>query len=98
MKTPKKPAVYNPKALYKDAMKRIQSIDMFSKAAWKEIHEKCGDISKDADSEELANGFIDYQFTWYEDNGVDQDYLTEKQCQELDEILLNRYTDYLLHD
>jgi len=93
-----KAPVNNPKALYKDAMKRIHSIDMFSKRAWKEINEKCGDISKDADSKDIADGFIDFQITWYEDNDVDRDYLTEKQCDELDEILVNRYADYLLDD
>lgn len=82
----------------KKALANIQTMDMFSKAGWKEVHKLCGDISPHADNEELANGFIDFQRAWYDDNGFDYESFDDEEREDIEEQLIGRYSDYLLKD
>lgn len=82
----------------KKALAKINSIDMFSKEGWAQVHKCCRAISKDDDESILANGFSDFLITWYEDNDIAYEDVTGKEHEEIQELLLDRYVDYLLHD
>lgn len=87
----------------KKALDKIYSINMFSGNGWDEVSEKCGTIKNKsrvgaASDIELADGFIDFQDIWYYDNDVVYEELTEKQQNSIEEILLTRWSDYLLDD
>lgn len=80
----------------KAAMDKIQTIDMFSKDGWEEVHKACKGVTTDSDDIELANGFIDFTIVWFKDNNIgDLDGVEE---QNIHDLLLPRYTDYLIHD
>lgn len=80
------------------ALEKIQTIDMFSKEGWKEVHKKCRHITPNDSDRELADGFIDFQIIWYDDNDLIYEDFNDEEREELENDLLHRYTDYLLHD
>lgn len=82
-----------------DALSRIYSIDMFTKEGWKIVHEGCDETrerQKEVSNEDLATCFLDYLLTWYEDNEVTLDDFEDEE--DVDAILIMRFTDYLLYD
>jgi len=76
-------------------LERVWTIDMFSKDGWKRVHEACAHISSSSDDIELADAFIEYQNIWYEDNDLYEWDVSEDKVRD---ILLTRFSDYLLGD
>jgi len=77
-------------------LERIDTLDIFSKEGWKKVNKKCGHVSKDASSTELADGFLIFQDIWYEDNEIE--YLDLDEPDKIQEQLVGRWSDYLLGD
>jgi len=78
----------------KKALANIQTIKMFSKHGWNRCHKEIKSTEHSSD-EQLAIGFAIFQEIWYEDNGVEEWEFGEEN---MEQLLLDRYVDYLQHD
>lgn len=72
---------------------QVYSIRMFSDEGWKELHKRCGDIAPGVDEETLADGFIDFQLIWIDDNELMIRIDEPDEVRRGIEIFYNEYTD-----
>ena len=82
----------------KKALKNIQTMDMFSADGWKRVQKALRKVTRDSDNDVLAEGNTDFIIIWYEDNDIDYGDVTQKKEDEINDILLERFVDYLLDD
>jgi len=82
----------------KKALKNIQTMDMFSADGWKRVQKALHKVTRDSDSDVLAEGNTDFIIIWYEDNDIDYGDVTQKKEDEINDILLERFVDYLMND
>lgn len=77
-----------------NSLERIHGINMFSKEGWRRVHEECGHLRKpyEADDAELTDGAIEFARIWQEDN--EEEFIDD----ETNEILTERFVDYILND
>lgn len=85
---------------FKKLKEKACTIKMFSKEGWKEVNENqcikvCTPYSFDRD---LGDGFVSFQQIFYEDNNLGWGDLTEKQEEDLEGLLVNRFSEYLIGD
>jgi len=82
----------------KKALKNIQTMDMFSADGWERVQKALRKVTRDSDNDVLAEGNTDFIIIWYEDNDIDYGDVTQKKEDEINDILLERFVDYLLDD
>jgi len=82
----------------KKALKNIQTMDMFSADGWKRVQKALRKVTRDSDNDVLAEGNTDFLIIWYEDNDIDYGDVTQKKEDEINDILLERFVDYLMND